>query len=387
MGFGSNSGFSTRCIHAGQEPDPATGAVAVPIYQTSTFAQEALGVNRGYEYARTSNPTRHALERNLAALEGGEAALAFASGMAAINALLSLFSRGDHVVCSRDVYGGVPRLFNSILARFGMEFSYADTACPGEVEKAIRPHTRLIYLETPANPLMSVSDIAATAALARGRGLLVAVDNTFMSPYFQRPLELGAHVVVHSTTKYLNGHSDGVGGAVVFAAGEAETAERLRFIQNAAGAILGPFDSWLVLRGVKTLAVRMRQHNENGMALARMLAAHPKVRRVYYPGLPEHPQHELARRQMSGFGGMLSFDTGSLDAARRLLGALRVCTLAESRGGVETLIAHPATMSHHALGAEARAHMGIGDGLLRLSAGIEDIEDIAADLERALDSM
>ncbi len=386
-------GFATDAIHIGQEPDPATGAIAVPIYQTSTFVQEGLGQHKGYEYARTSNPTRHALERNLAALEGGAAALAFASGMAAINALLSLFSRGDHIVCSRQVYGGVPRLFHAILGRFGMEFTYVDTACLEEVEQAIRPNTRLLYVETPANPLMTITDIAACAELAHARGLLLAVDNTFMSPYFQRPLALGADVVVHSTTKYLNGHSDSVGGAVVFAAGQQELARRLQFIQNAAGAILGPFDAWLVLRGAKTLAVRMRQHNENGMAVAAFLNRHPQVRRVYYPGLPEHPRHELARRQMSGFGGMIAFEVGpdsaggSLDAARRLLAGLRLCALAESLGGVETIVSHPATMSHASLSAEERAEMGITDGLVRISAGLEDVEDIIGDLERALQAV
>ena len=377
-------GFATDAIHCGQEPDPATGAIVVPIYQTSTFVQEALGRHKGYEYARASNPTRRALERNLAALEGGAVALAFASGMAAINALLSLLGCGDHVLCPRQVYGGVPRLFNAILSRFGLQFSYVNTACLEEVEKAIRPNTRLLYLETPANPLMTLTDIAAAAELAHVRGLLLAVDNTFMTPYFQRPLALGADFVVHSTTKYLNGHSDGVGGAVVLAAGQEEQARRLSLIQNAAGAILGPFDSWLVLRGVKTLALRMRQHNENGMAVASWLSRHPKVRQVFYPGLPGYPQQELARRQMSGFGGMMAFDIGSLEAARRLLGELRLCSLGESLGGVETLISHPASMSHAGLSAEERAQMGITEGLLRLSVGIEDVEDIRQDLERAL---
>jgi len=377
-------GFATDAIHCGQEPDPATGAIVVPIYQTSTFVQEALGKHKGYEYARTSNPTRHALERNLAALEGGAVALAFASGMAAINALLTLFSRGDHIVCSRSVYGGVPRLFNAILTRFGLEFTYVDTSRLEQVEKAIRPSTRLLYVETPANPLMTLSDIAAAAHLAHTRGLLLAVDNTFLSPYFQRPLALGADVVVHSTTKYLNGHSDGVGGAVVFAAGQEELAQRLKFIQNAAGAILGPLDCWLVLRGTKTLALRMRQHNENAMTVAAWLSKFPQVRRLYYPGLLEHPQRELALRQMSGFGGMMAFDVGSLEAARRLLGRVHLCSLGESLGGVETLISHPATMTHAYLSAEERADLGISDGLVRLSVGIEDVEDILADLDRAL---
>ena len=379
-------GFATDAIHCGQEPDPATGAIVPPIYQTSTFVQEALGRHKGYEYSRASNPTRRALERNLAALEGGAVGLAFASGMAAIHALLSLFGRGDHVLCSRQVYGGVPRLFNRVLARSGLEFSYANTACLEEVETAIRPNTRLLYIETPANPLMTLTDIPAAAELAHARGLLLGVDNTFMTPYFQRPLALGADVVVHSTTKYLNGHSDGVGGAVVFAASQQERARQLGLIQSTAGAILGPFDCWLVLRGVKTLAVRMRQHNENGLAVATWLSQQPKVLRVYYPGLSGHPQYELARRQMSGFGGMIAFDVGSLESARRLLAGLRLCSLGESLGGVETLISHPASMSHAGLSPEERAQMGISEGLLRLSVGIEDVEDILGDLEHAVEA-
>lgn len=373
-------GFATDAIHAGQEPDPATGAVSVPIYQTSTFAQEALGRHKGYEYARTSNPTRTALERCLAALEDGCGGLAFASGMAAIQALLTLFSRGDHVVCSRQVYGGTQRLFNSILTRFGLEFTYADTSQTKEVEKAIRPTTRLLFVETPANPLMTLTDIAAMAELAHARGALLAVDNTFMTPYYQRPLDLGADAVVHSTTKYLNGHSDGVGGGVVFARGRDELARRLQHIQNAGGAILGPFDSWLVLRGIKTLPVRMRQHTENASAVAQFLSKHPAVIRVYYPGLPTFPQSDLAARQMSGAGGMLSVDVGSLEAVEQLTSRLRVCTLGESLGGVETLVSHPATMSHASLGREQRLALGITEGLLRISVGLEDVEDVLADL-------
>jgi cystathionine gamma-lyase/cystathionine beta-lyase/cystathionine gamma-lyase/homocysteine desulfhydrase len=377
-------GFATDAIHIGQEPDPATGAIVTPIYQTSTFVQEGLGRHKGYEYARSRNPTRDALERNLAALEGGAGALAFASGMAAINAVLSIFSRGDHVVCTRGAYGGTLRLFNSLLTRFGLEFSYADTGCLAEVEKALRPDSRLLYVETPTNPLMALSDLRAAADLAHSRGLLLAVDNTFMSPYFQRPLALGADLVIHSTTKYLNGHSDGIGGAVVVATGREELLRRLKFIQNAAGAILGPMDSWLVLRGVKTLAVRMRQHNENAMAVAAWLKSHAKVARVYYPGLPGHPQHELARRQMSGFGGMIALELHSFEAVRTMLGRLRVCSLGESLGGVETLVSHPATMSNVSLTPEERAALGISDRLLRISVGIEDVEDIIRDLEQAL---
>jgi cystathionine beta-lyase/cystathionine gamma-synthase len=375
-------GFSTDAIHAGQEPDPSTGAVIVPIYQTSTFVQEELGKNKGYEYARTSNPTRTALERNLATLEGGTFGFAFASGMAAINALLSLLKAGDHVVAARNLYGGSVRLFERVLKNFGLSFSYVDTTNLEVVESALRPDTRLLFVETPTNPIMEITDLAALSAIAHCHNLLVAVDNTFMSPYFQRPLALGADFVVHSTTKYLNGHSDGVGGAVVLK--DAQIAERLKFIQNAAGAILGPMDSWLVLRGVKTLAVRMRQHNANGMAVAQYLAKHPKVHGVHYPGLPSHPQYELAKKQMTGFGGMLAFETGSLENAKTILKSVRLCSLAESLGGVETLISHPATMTHASVPAEDRQRLGITDGLVRISVGIEDVEDLIADLDQAL---
>jgi cystathionine beta-lyase/cystathionine gamma-synthase len=378
-------GFSTDAIHAGQEPDPATGAIIVPIYQTSTFVQEELGKHKGYEYARTANPTRTALERNLATLEGGRFCYAFASGMAAINTLLTLFKAGDHIVAGHNLYGGTFRLFERVLRDFGLEFSYANTGRAEEVERAMRPNTRLLFVETPTNPVMEITDIAATARLAHDRKVLLAVDNTFMSPYFQRPLELGADMVVHSTTKYLNGHSDGVGGAVIL--NDSALAERLKFLQNAAGAILGPFDSWLVLRGVKTLAVRMRKHNENGLAVAQHLAGHPKIRKVFYPGLPSHPQFELARKQMSGFGGMLAFETGSLENARTVLKSVRLCALAESLGGVETLISHPATMTHASVPAEQRQRIGITDGLVRISVGIEDVEDLIADLDQALDKI
>jgi cystathionine gamma-lyase/cystathionine beta-lyase/cystathionine gamma-lyase/homocysteine desulfhydrase len=378
-------GFSTDAIHIGQEPDPATGAIIVPIYQTSTFVQAELGKHKGYEYARTSNPTRAALERNLASLEHGRFGFAFASGMAAINALLTLLKSGDHVVAGHNLYGGTFRLFDKVLKDFGLSFSYANTTRLEEVGNAMRPSTRLLYVETPTNPIMEITDIAAAAELAHHRGILLAVDNTFMSPYFQRPLELGADLIVHSTTKYLNGHSDGVGGAVIL--NDASLAERLKFIQNAAGAVLGPMDSWLVLRGVKTLAVRMRQHNENAMAVADFLQQHPKVLRVYYPGLPCHPQFELAKKQMAGFGGMLAFETGSLENARTFLKSLRLCSLAESLGGVETLIAHPATMTHASVPPEERRRLGITDGLLRISVGIEDVEDLIADLQQALDGL
>lgn len=375
-------GFSTDAIHAGQEPDPATGAITVPIYQTSTFVQEELGKHKGYEYARTGNPTRAALERNLAALEGGSFGFAFASGMAAINAVMTLFKAGDHILAGQNLYGGTFRLFERVLRDFGLTFSYVDTRQLDEIEKAIQPTTRLLVIETPTNPVMEITDIAAAARLAHAHQVLLAVDNTFMSPYLQRPLEFEADFVIHSTTKYLNGHSDGVGGAVILK--DAALAERLKFIQNAAGAILGPMDSWLVLRGVKTLAVRMDRHCQNGMAIARFLAGHPKVKSVHYPGLPSHPQYELARKQMSGFGGMLAFETGSLENAKNLLKAVRLCALAESLGGVETLISHPASMTHASVPPEDRRRIGITDGLVRISVGIEDVEDLIADLDQAL---
>ena len=378
-------GFATDAIHVGQEPDPATGAITVPIYQTSTFVQEELGKHKGYEYARTSNPTRAALERNLAALEHGRFAFAFASGMAAINALMTLFKSGDHVVGGHNLYGGSFRLFEKVLKDFGPTFTYADTTRVQELERALLPNTRLVFIETPTNPIMEITDISSVAALTHQRGILLAVDNTFMSPYFQRPLELGADIVVHSTTKYLNGHSDGVGGAVVM--NDPSLAERLKFIQNAAGAVLGPFDSWLVLRGVKTLAVRMVQHNENGLAVALHLQRHPGVKKVFYPGLPSHPQFALAKKQMSGCGGMLSFETGSLQNARTVLNSVRLCSLAESLGGVETLISHPASMTHASLPPEDRNRLGITDGLVRISVGIEDVEDIIADLDQALNKL
>jgi len=375
-------GFATIAIHAGQEPDPETGAVAVPIYPTSTYVQQELGKNKGYEYARVSNPTRTRLEENLAALEGGTAARAFASGMAAINAICTMYKSGDHVVCGNDLYGGVPRLFNQVLANFGMQFTYVDTADAKNVDRAIRKNTRMVYVETPTNPLMSLSDIAAVSQVCRRRKVELVVDNTFMSPYFQQPIALGADMVVHSTTKFLNGHSDGLGGVVVCTT--KEQADKLAFVQKAAGAILSPFECWLVLRGVKTLAVRMEQHDRNGRLVAEFLARHKKVKKVFYPGLEEHRQHDLARRQMTGFGSMITFETGSLSNAKKMLKKVRVCSLAESLGGVETLISHPATMTHAALGERGRREIGITDGLVRISVGIENVEDIADDLDQAL---
>ncbi|HZQ93280.1 MAG TPA: PLP-dependent aspartate aminotransferase family protein [Terriglobales bacterium] len=375
-------GFATTAIHHGQEPEPATGAVVVPIYPTSTYVQEAIGKNKGYEYSRVSNPTRTRLEQNLAALEGGIAAPVFASGMAAISAMCTLMKAGDHLICSHNVYGGVPRLFNQILANYGLEFSYVDTADARNVERAIRRNTKICYVETPTNPLMAISDIAAIARICRRRGVELVVDNTFMSPYFQQPIALGADMVIHSTTKFLNGHSDGLGGVVVCT--RKDQAEQFAFIQKSVGAILSPFECWLVLRGVKTLAVRMAQHDENGRAVAEFLNTHRKVKAVFYPGLPKHPQHELAKRQMTGFGSMITFETGSLKNAQRMLRKVRVCSLGESLGGVETLISHPATMTHAAIGEKGRRAIGITDGMVRISVGIEDAEDIIADLDQAL---
>lgn len=377
--------FSSKAIHAGQEPDPTTGAVTVPIYQTSTYAQEGLGKHKGFEYARTQNPTRSALERNLAALEGGSACFAFASGMAATNAVMTLLKAGDHVIVSDNTYGGTFRLFDKVLRNFGLEFSYVDAREPSNIEETARAETRMVFIETPTNPVMSLVDIRAVSEITRRRGIRLVVDNTFMSPFFQRPLELGADIVVHSTTKYLNGHSDSIGGAVIL--NDEEDISRMAFIQNAAGAILSPMDSWLVMRGTKTLAVRMRQHDENGRIVAQFLSEHPRIQKVYYPGLKSHPQHELAQHQMSGFGGMISFETGSLENAKRVLESVRLCTLGESLGGVETLISHPATMTHASVPEVERNRLGITDGLVRVSVGIEDVEDIIADLDQALNKI
>ena len=375
--------FSTICIHAGQEPDPSTGAIITPIFQTSTYVQEELGKHKGYEYARTQNPTRYALEKNIAAIEGGKAAYAFASGMAAIDAITTLLKAGDHVIVTDNTYGGTFRLFDKVLTKYGLEFSYVDTSCPELIEQAIRPATRMLFVETPTNPVLRLTDLERAAAIARTRDIRFVVDNTFASPCLQRPLEFGADLVMHSTTKYLNGHSDSVGGIVV--AARQEDADWLKFIQNAAGAILSPFDSWLVLRGTKTLAVRMAQHNVNGQALAEFLQAHPKVKNVIYPGLPSHPQHALAKRQMKGFGGMLSFELESFEAARRVCNGVQLMSLAESLGGVETLITHPASMTHASVPPERRAAIGLPDSLVRISAGIEDVQDLIDDLRQALE--
>lgn len=375
-------GFATRAIHAGQEPDPLTGAVSAPIYPTSTYAQEEIGKNKGYEYARVSNPTRDRLETNLAALEGGTAARVFGSGMAAINAVATMLQAGDHIVAGHNLYGGTPRLFNQVLANFGLTFTYVDTSDLDKVESAFQKNTRLVFLETPTNPLMELCDLRAISEVSHRRAVEVVVDNTFMSPYFQRPIEFGADMVVHSTTKFLNGHSDGLGGVVVCT--KPVHAEKLAFLQKCAGAILSPFECWLILRGVKTLAVRMEQHDRNGRKVAEYLSKHIKVLKVFYPGLPDHPQHELAKRQMTGFGSMIAFETGSLENANKMLRQVRVCCLAESLGGVETLISHPATMTHAGVGAEGRRKIGITDGMVRISVGIEDVDDILADLDQAL---
>jgi cystathionine beta-lyase/cystathionine gamma-synthase len=375
--------FSTVCIHAGQTPDPGTGAIITPIFQTSTYVQEELGRHKGYEYARTQNPTRAALEANLAAIEGGTAAFAFASGMAAIDAVTTMLQAGDHVVVTDNTYGGTFRLFDKVLTRYQLEFSYVDTSQPDLIERAMRPNTKMLFVETPTNPVLRLTDIAKAAEIARRHSARLVVDNTFASPVVQQPIPLGADLVTHSTTKYLNGHSDSIGGVVI--ATRDEDVEWLKFIQNAAGAILSPFDSWLVLRGTKTLTLRMAQHNANGMALAGFLATHPKVSSVLYPGLPSHPQHDLAKRQMRGFGGMVSFDVGTFEAARRVCNRVKLMSLAESLGGVETLISHPATMTHASVPPERRKEIGLTDSLVRISAGVEDVADLIDDLTQALD--
>ncbi len=374
--------FATICVHAGQEPDPATGAIITPIYQTSTYVQEGLGQHKGYEYGRTQNPTRMTLEANVAAIEGGAAAFAFASGMAAIDTVLTRLQAGDHVVVSDNTYGGTFRLFEKVRRKFGLDFSYVDTADLDAIAPAFTPQTKYLFLESPTNPMLSVTDIAAASDIAHRHGVRVVVDNTFASPFVQRPLELGADIVLHSTTKFLNGHSDSVGGIVIVK--HDDDIEWMRFVQNAAGAILGPMDSWLVLRGTKTLPIRMERTNANTMRLAEWLDAHPRVTRTIYPGLPSHPHHALASRQMKGFGGLISFDVGSLERSREVLGKVRLMALAESLGGVETLISHPAMMTHASVPPERRARLGITDGLLRVSVGIEDVQDLIDDLAQAL---
>ncbi len=373
--------FETLAIHAGQHPDPVTGAVMTPVYLTSTYVQSAPGEHRGYEYSRTHNLTRHALQDCLAALEGAKHGLAFASGLAATDALLHLLDAGDHVVYSDDVYGGTFRLFDKVFRRHGLSFTPVDASDPGNVERAMTPRTRMVWLESPTNPMLKIADLAAIAAIARARGATSVVDNTFATPFFQRPLALGIDVVCHSTTKYLNGHSDVVGGAVLTS--DAALHQRIQFLQNAVGGVPSPMDSFLVMRGLKTLHVRMERHQENAFRLARHLEGHPLVERVTYPGLPSHPQHDLARRQMSGFGGMLTFVIrGGLPAARAFLSSLRIFALAESLGGVESLIEHPAIMTHASVPPETRAALGIDDGFIRVSVGIENADDLLSDLER-----
>lgn len=375
-------GFATDAIHVGQEPEPATGAIVAPIYQTSTYVQDAFGKSKGFDYARTAHPNRKALEHCLARLEHGQSAFVFSTGMAAIDTVFRLLRPGDHVIVSQAVYGGVYRLTTQLLAQFGLDFSYVDTSDTGSVEKALRPQTRMIYVETPTNPTMIITDIPAVARIANAHNLTLVVDNTFLSPYLQQPIQLGAHIVVHSMTKYLNGHSDATGGAVILT--QPADAEKVYFLQRSVGAGLAPMDCFLVSRGIKTLAVRMMQHDANGMAIARHLEDHPKVKRVLYPGLPSHPQHDVARKQQRGFGAMISFDVNTLEGARHLLDNVKLCSLAESLGGVETLISHPATMTHASMPPEVREQIGITDGLVRISVGIEDAEDIITDLDAAL---
>ena len=374
--------FSTVCIHAGQEPDPSTGAIITPIYQTSTYVQEGLGQHKGFEYGRTQNPTRMAVEANLAAIEGGTAAFAFASGMAAIDAILTRLESGDHLVVSDNTYGGTFRLFERVRRKFGLDFTYVDTSQLDQIEQALRPNTKYLFIETPTNPMLRITDMTAASEIAHSRGVRVIVDNTFASPYIQRPLDLGCDIVVHSTTKFLNGHSDSVGGVVVLK--HQDDIDWMKFVQNAAGAILGPMDSWLILRGTKTLPIRMERTNANAQVLAEYLAGHRKVTSVIYPGLPNHPHHALAKKQMRGFGGLLTFDVGSIDVARTVLPRFKLMSLAESLGGVETLISHPAVMTHASVPAERRAAIGITDGMIRISVGIEDVDDLREDLEQAL---
>jgi cystathionine beta-lyase/cystathionine gamma-synthase len=374
--------FATICVHAGQVPDPTTGAIITPIYQTSTYVQEGLGLHKGFEYGRTQNPTRMALEANVAAIEHGAAGFAFASGMAAIDAVLTRLQSGDHVVVSDNTYGGTYRLFERVRRKFGLDFTYVDTSNLDTIAPALTARTKYLFIESPTNPMLSITDLAAVSEIAHRHDVRVVVDNTFASPYVQRPLDLGADLVLHSTTKFLNGHSDSVGGVVVVR--HDDDVEWLRFVQNAAGAILGPMDAWLVLRGTKTLPIRMERTNDNTMRIADFLAAHPRVTRTIYPGLASHPHHALAARQMQGFGGLISFDVGSLERAREVLGRFRLMALAESLGGVETLVSHPAIMTHASVPADRRAALGITDGLIRISVGIEDVHDLVDDLAQAL---
>lgn len=378
-------GFSTLAIHAGQPAEPVTGAIMTPLFLTSTYVQEELGKHKGYEYSRVSNPTRTALEENLAALEQGKHGMAFGSGTVAIDAILHLLKPGDHVIMSRNVYGGTYRIARMVWEEFGLQFDFVDTTDLQNIERVIRPNSRMLFIETPTNPTMEITDLPGAAAIARRHKLISVVDNTFATPYLQQPLRLGFDVVVHSLTKYLNGHSDMLGGMVV-TSNEA-VMEKLRFLQKAVGGILSPFDAWLCLRGTKTLAIRMKQHNENAMQVAQWLVGRKGIQRVFYPGLPDHPQHSLAAKQMRGFGGMIAFELGGLASAAKFLQHVRLCALAESLGGVETIITHPASMTHAAIPPEERARIGVTDGLVRISVGIEDVEDIIADLDTAMNAI
>jgi len=375
-------GFSTKAIHAGIEPDPSTGSIMTPIHLTSTYVQQGLGKHKGYEYSRVSNPTRTVLEKNIAALENGKQGLAFASGMAAEAAIFQLLKAGDHAIASRNVYGGTYRLAKLVLNDYGLEFDFVDTTDVATIKAAIKPNTKMVFVETPTNPTMEITDLAAVAKLCRAKKLVSVVDNTFATPYLQNPLKFGIDIVLHSATKYLNGHSDMLGGLVVL--NSRPLTERLRFIQKSVGAIMSPFEAWMCLRGIKTLAVRMARHDMNALEVAAFLHTHRKVKKLNYPGLLSHPQHRLAQKQMRGFGGMISFDLGSLEKAKKLLSAVRLCSLAESLGGVETLISHPATMTHASVPPDERERIGVTDGLVRISVGIEDVEDIIADLKQAL---
>jgi cystathionine beta-lyase/cystathionine gamma-synthase len=379
---GTTMGFSTKAIHVGIEPDPSTGSLMTPIHLTSTYAQEELGKNKGYAYSRVANPTRTALEKNIAALENGKEGLAFASGMAAEAAVFHLLKAGDHVIASRNVYGGTYRIAKFVLEDFGLQFDFVDTTDLAAVKQAVKPNTRMLFIETPTNPTMEITDLRGAAKLAKTYTMVSVVDNTFATPYLQNPLDFGIDITLHSATKYLNGHSDMLGGLVVL--NDPKLIERLRFIQKSVGGILSPFEAWMCLRGIKTLAVRMARHDSNAMEVASFLNTHRKVKKVNYPGLVSHPQHRLVQKQMRGFGGMISFDVGSLDKAKKLLKSVRLCALAESLGGVETLISHPATMTHASVPSEERQKIGVTDGLVRISVGIEDLEDIIADLKQAL---
>ena len=380
-----DTAFATRAIHAGQRPEPLAGAIMTPVYLTSTYVQDALGENKGYEYARGKNPTREALERNVASLEGGRHGFAFASGMGCVDSIMKLFKSGDHVICGENVYGGTFRLFDRILQHMGLSFSYVDTRDPQRIADAVTPRTVALLVETPTNPLMRLTDLAAASEIARRSGALLIVDNTFATPFFQRPFEYGADIVWHSTTKYLNGHSDMIGGIAVVR--DDDLAAKLQFIHNAAGAVQGPFDSWLALRGTKTLHLRRPRHDSNGRRLAAWLAERMGHERVIYPGLPSHPQHDLAARQMTGFGGMISVELGTKERAATVLGRVRIFSLAESLGGVESLISHPASMTHASVPVERRAQLGITEGLIRLSCGVEDENDLLCDVERAFAGM